>query len=109
MKFNAIVQDGSREKDLVNIYYLLEKRSLSELLISYKAKNQNVNFATAKKDLLYHNDVGQTRDLGLIRKDLSLKEIVKRLQHANHDAEKVFKTELGKLKIKKSIRSQNLL
>jgi len=53
MKFNAIVQDGSRLKDFIDIYVLLEHRSLAQLLSCYVQKYPNVNGLTANKALLY--------------------------------------------------------
>jgi hypothetical protein len=53
MKLNAIVQDGSRMKDYIDIYMLLEQQSLSTLLSCYEQKYPNVSWHFAKKALLY--------------------------------------------------------
>jgi hypothetical protein len=42
MKLNAIVNDGSRLKDFVDIHFLLERSSLDELTSAYVAKYQDV-------------------------------------------------------------------
>ncbi len=95
MKFNAIVQDGSRVKDYMDMYVMLEKKSLSELLSCYENKYPNVSWKTASKALLYHDEVKQTQHLELMRKDVSWSNVVKRLRQANIDPSKIFKPESG--------------
>ena len=101
MKFNAIVQDGSRFKDFVDIYVLLEHRSLSELLNSYEQKYPGVSIVTAGKALIYHNDVRLTQQLGLLNKSIDWPSIVKRLRDATINPQKIFKPEI-KLILKKT-------
>ena len=93
MKFNAIVQDGSRLKDFIDIYVLLEHKSLAELFSFYERKYPNVSALTARKALLYHNDVKQTQKLDLVKQNISWQNVVKRLRQANIDPHKIFKPE----------------
>lgn len=60
MKFNAIVQDGSRLKDFVDVCYLLQNLSLNKMLDAYILKYNEVSAEIAKKALLYHDDVDFT-------------------------------------------------
>lgn len=103
MKFNAIVQDGSRLKDFIDVYAMLEQKSLSELLLSYEHKYPNVSALTARKALLYHNDVRLDQKINLIKKNILWIKIVKRLKQANLDDKKVFKPG-DDFKIKQTIR-----
>jgi len=93
MKFNAIVQDGSRLKDFFDIYVLLEHKSLAQLLSCYVQKYPNVSGLTAGKALLYHNDVKQTQRLDLLNQNISWRNIVKRLRQASINPRKVFEPE----------------
>jgi hypothetical protein len=93
MKFNAIVQDGSRLKDFIDIYVLLEHKSLAQLLACYEQKYPNVSAQTAGKALLYHNDVKQTQKLDLVNQNITWRHIVKRLRQSGIDSTKVFKPE----------------
>ena len=93
MKFNAIVQDGSRLKDFIDIYILLEHRSLAQLLSCYVQKYPNVNGLTASKALLYHNDVKHTQKLDIPNQNINWRNIVKRLRQASINPQKVFEPE----------------
>jgi hypothetical protein len=57
MKFNAIVGDGSRVKDFIDIYMLLEHRTLNQMTYAYESKYRSINARVARKALLYHKDV----------------------------------------------------
>jgi len=55
MKINAITNRGSR-KDFIDLYFLLNCYSLSELMAFYKAKYPESNEATALRSLVYFVD-----------------------------------------------------
>lgn len=57
MKLNAIVHSGTRKKDFIDIYALLEHRTLNEMTEAYERKYQIMNAAVAKQALLYHKDI----------------------------------------------------
>jgi hypothetical protein len=56
MKLNAIVTSGQRVKDFIDIYFLLEKFSLSEMLLFYRQKYTHHNDAMVLKSLVWFND-----------------------------------------------------
>jgi hypothetical protein len=93
MKFNAIVQDGSRLKDFIDIYVLLEHKSLAQLLSCYVQKYPNVSSLTAGKALLYHQDVKQTLKLDILNRHINWRNIVKRLKQASINPQKIFEPE----------------
>lgn len=57
MKLNAILYNGTRMKDFVDIYALLEHLPLEILTDAFVKKYPDVNRDMAQKALLYHNDV----------------------------------------------------
>lgn len=57
MKLNAIVRNGTRLKDFIDIYVLLEHRTLNQMTAAFEQKYQTMNEAVAKNALLYHNDI----------------------------------------------------
>ncbi len=57
MKFNVIVQDGTRLKDFVDVSRLLQHVSLHNMLEAYEKKYGDVSGGIAKKALLYHEDI----------------------------------------------------
>ncbi len=91
MKLNAIVQDGSRLKDFIDVYVMLEQKSLSELLLAYEHKYPNVSAITARKALLCHNDVRSNQKINLIKKNILWVNVVNRLKQANLDDKRIFK------------------
>jgi hypothetical protein len=93
MKLNAIVINGSRWKDFVDMYVMLEHRSLAQMLNYYELKYPNVNTLTAYKSLVYHKDVQQTQDMGLLNKQIDWRTITARLRKATLDPGKVFEPE----------------
>jgi len=78
MKLNAISISGQRIKDFIDIYYLIEKYSLKEMLEWYSKKYKQTNDLLILKSLIYFNDVEES-DWPVIIKDPDLKwEDVKR-------------------------------
>jgi hypothetical protein len=57
MKFNVITREPTRLKDFVDIYYLLQKRSLNDLTSAYMMKYPNVTQDMANRSLLYHQEI----------------------------------------------------
>jgi len=57
MKLNAISTSGQRSKDFIDIFYLLDKYSISHMLDYYKSKYSKINEALVLKSLIYFNDV----------------------------------------------------
>ncbi len=59
MKLNAISVSGERSKDYVDVYFALERCSISDMLAWYKKKYQQNNTSHVLKSLVYFDDVVQ--------------------------------------------------
>ena len=57
MKLNAIVTSGQRVKDFIDIYFLLEKYNLTEMLSFYRQKYSLHNDVLVLKSLVWFDDV----------------------------------------------------
>jgi hypothetical protein len=57
MKLNAITGNGSRVKDFIDVYFLLELFSLEQLFSFYKKKYTQQDISYVKKSLVYFNDI----------------------------------------------------
>ena len=57
MKLNAIVTSGQRVKDFIDIYFLLEKYNLTDMLLFYRQKYALNNDAIVLKSLVWFIDV----------------------------------------------------
>jgi hypothetical protein len=72
MKLNDISISGQRVKDFIDIYYLLDKFSLAELISFYKNKYSQYNEVNVLKSITWFNDV-ILDDWPVILKDKDLK------------------------------------
>jgi predicted nucleotidyltransferase component of viral defense system len=72
MKLNAISTSGQRVKDFIDIYYLLDKFSLAELISFYKNKYSQYNEVNVLKSITWFNDV-VLDEWPVILKDKNLK------------------------------------
>lgn len=72
MKLNAIAVSGQRAKDFIDIWYLLRKFEMSEILGFYKEKYNQTNDAVILKSLLFFDD-GDVADWPILTSDPSLK------------------------------------
>jgi hypothetical protein len=81
MKLNAISTSGQRVKDFIDVFYLLEKYHLKDLLRFYKTKYDQENDAHILKSLIYFDEVDLT-DWPILLKDPKLKwsEIRKKIE-----------------------------
>ena len=57
MNLNAIAVSGQRVKDFIDIYYLLEKYSIEEMISFYKIKYKQYNEVNVLKSLSWYGDV----------------------------------------------------
>jgi hypothetical protein len=57
MKLNAIAVSGQRVKDFIDIYYLLDKYSVAEMITFYKKKYSLYNEVNVLKSLVWFDDV----------------------------------------------------
>jgi hypothetical protein len=60
MKLNAIMMSGQRVKDFIDLYFLLEKYEIGEMLMFYKSKYNQDNDGIVLKSLIYFNDVDKS-------------------------------------------------
>ena len=90
MKLNAVVGSGKRLKDFVDVYFLLEHRSMQEMTDAYLAKYPGVNASVARNALLYHKQIDFGVDMGL-KEALKFAAVRERLVEAMVEPRKVFK------------------
>ncbi len=57
MKLNAIAVSGQRVKDFTDIFYLLQKFTLEQMIGFYKEKYTQYNELTVLKSLVYFDDI----------------------------------------------------
>lgn len=82
MKIHAIVQNGSRYKDFVDMYYLLEYYPLASLVEAYNKKYSEANTNIAKNALIYFDDIDYTVPIRLLKKAPTPETIKMRLKDA---------------------------
>ncbi len=92
MKLNAIVNSGQRLKDFIDIYFLLEHFSVSQMLAFFETKYSNTNPLIALKALSYFDDIDETVDAPMLVKPLSLKRIRQRISKGVMHTNKIFAT-----------------
>ncbi|HDO27507.1 MAG TPA: hypothetical protein ENH02_05260 [Bacteroidetes bacterium] len=86
MKLNAITTSGQRVKDFIDVFYLLRKFSLADMLKFYKMKYSQYNDINVLKSITYFEDV----DLAdwpqiVINPDLKWGNVKKKLIYATKD------------------------
>lgn len=84
MKLSAIVQNGSRIKDFIDVYSLLEKLPLAVLLQAYEDKYPQASQQIAKTSLLYHKDIDFSVPIKLLSSEFDWSETNMRLSQAVH-------------------------
>lgn len=90
MKLNAIRNDGSRLKDFVDMYYLLEHYPFQLLGSAFEKKYQNVNIQLAGNSLLYFKDIDASVPIKLLSGTMELEKIKQRLMQAVYNPYTVF-------------------
>jgi hypothetical protein len=90
MKLNAINGNGTRLKDFIDVYKLLEHHSLNEFLQACETKYADINQATAKNALLYHEDIDFSVKLDFIGIEIKWADVTTRLKQAAVNPKQVF-------------------
>ena len=72
MKLNAIMTSGQRIKDFIDIYFLLDKYDIADMVRFYKTKYNQDNDGLILKSLIYFNDVDNS-DWPILIKNPGLK------------------------------------
>jgi hypothetical protein len=81
MKLNAISTSGQRSKDFIDIYYLLDKYKLGDMLEFYKKKYNQENSVFVLKSLIWFEDVDLADWPYLIENpELKWEDITKRIE-----------------------------
>jgi hypothetical protein len=91
MKLNAIVGNGNRLKDFVDMFYLLEFKSFKLLGEAYEEKYPNMNIQIAGNSLLYFNDIDHSVPVKLMSGTVEWGKINKRLHQAVYNPTKIFR------------------
>ncbi|SEJ32949.1 hypothetical protein SAMN05216327_108305 [Dyadobacter sp. SG02] len=84
MKLSAILQNGSRIKDFIDVYSLLEKLPLGLLIKAYTDKYPQAFSQIAKASLLYHQDIDFSVPVKLIDTEFDWNETSMRLSQTVH-------------------------
>lgn len=83
MKLHAIVQSGSRLKDFVDMFFLLEEQPLNIYMSTYENKYPNTNAYIAQLGLIYHQNIKFNTDIKLLKnRNVAWDEISERLKRA---------------------------
>lgn len=90
MKLNAIYGNGSRLKDFVDMYALLEYFSLQELLEASEKKYPENNVVMTKNALIHFDDIDFTVPIDYIGLSIGWPVISDRLKQAFHNPRLIF-------------------
>jgi hypothetical protein len=83
MKLNAIYDNGTRPKDFVDIFALLENFTLDQMLQACHQKYPDINIPVAKNALVYFEDVQLLTPVDFIGPDVKWSDITERLKNAH--------------------------
>ena len=82
MKLHAIFQNGTRIKDFIDMYFLLEHHPLNIYLESYRNKYGG-NTAMASYALLHHKNIDKEVKVNMLKgKEVDMKKVAERLTKA---------------------------
>ena len=95
MKLSAIVGNGSRQKDFLDMYILLEHRTLNQMAEMYERKYGTMNAQTAKNALIYFNDI-KFESIELINRPIRWGHVASRLNMAYVHPNKLFPSEIDR-------------
>jgi hypothetical protein len=111
MKINAIVTNGTRLKDFVDIYFLERKFGLEPILKDYLDKYPNVNLEMAIRSLRHHDEIDTTVKIKLMGRKIKWPEVAKVLNSAVRNYERKVATHKFNDKLRDAIHTdpdQNL-
>lgn len=90
MKLNAIYNNGTRLKDFIDVYALMEHFPLQELLQASEKKYPENNIAMVKQALVHHEDIDFTVSIDYIGKEIKWPDIADRLKQAYQNPQLIF-------------------
>ncbi|MFQ5446275.1 MAG: nucleotidyl transferase AbiEii/AbiGii toxin family protein [Saprospiraceae bacterium] len=79
MKLNAISHSGQRLKDIIDVYFLLEKMTFNTMLEAHAIKYPQSNLMIPMKATTYFGDINFDQDKPMMVKNVPFKKIEKRL------------------------------
>jgi hypothetical protein len=79
MKLNAISNSGKRLKDFIDVYFLLENFSLTEMIGFYTVKYPNFNPLIPLRAISYFDDIDPDLDPPKLKQKLPLSKIKERI------------------------------
>ncbi len=82
MKVNAIVGNGTRVKDFLDVHFLLKNITYEEMINAYLKKYPDVSANMARSSLLYHKDIDFTVPVTMIKDGLKWKEVDRSIRSA---------------------------
>lgn len=97
MKMNAILYNGTRLKDFVDMYFLLEQTSLENLAIGFTKKYPDVNVQMAYNALAYHEDINLNFEINYIHDAVKFESIAQRLKESVNNPGRTFKKQGKKI------------
>lgn len=90
MKLNAIYNNGTRLKDFIDLYGLLEKYSFQDLLQACEKKYPDINISMVKQAVIHHEDIDFAVPIDYIGKEIKWSVVADRLQNAFQNPKQVF-------------------
>lgn len=90
MKFHVIIQSGKRLKDFIDIYFLLEHLTMSQMVDFFTQKYGYMNPMMAIKAINYFSDIDESIDPPKLIEPLPIKKIIQRIQDATLNPSKLF-------------------
>ncbi len=92
MKFHAIIQSGKRLKDFIDIYFLLEHFSMTQMVGFFSEKYTYSNPMIAMKAVNFFDDIDENIDPPKLLHPLPIKKIIARIQESTLKPDKIFKS-----------------
>jgi hypothetical protein len=106
MKLNAILNNGTRIKDFVDLHRLLEHLPLQKMTKAFEQKYPNVNRQMAHTALLYHHDINRKDKIDYIGPDIPWDKIAERLKEAVINNHTIFREENIRTQQQQKLKAQ---
>ena len=90
MKLNAIIGNGTRVKDFIDIAFLSSFLSLDDMLAAYERKYKTRNALIVLKSLDFHEDINHLEPIKLVSGNYSWKLIEKRIKIMLKEHDQIF-------------------
>lgn len=107
MKLSAILNNGSRLKDFIDMYFILERIPFEIITAVFVQKYPDVNIQMAHAALLYHKDINIQEKIGFFNRHISLHKMGLRFRTAVQYPSIIFKPKSEKPLLIKKRQRQN--